>query len=675
MSSSKAISGQRHREREALRSREHSRSVREIAPLPAMVDPKSRIKARRDLRYFCEHYFPLRFKLSWSSYHLEVIERLQTTLIQGGGKFALAMPRGSGKTTLIETAVIWAVLYGYCRFILIIGANKDAANKIIKSIKQALKENELLLNDFPEAIYPFHKLDGSALLARGQLFLGELTNIEWKPDTVVFPKIPGSFASGATIITAGIHSAIRGKKIAMPDGSIARPDTVVMDDIGTKEDAKSKRLTDTLISIVDEDVEGLVGPGEEMAMFMPCTIIREGDVAWTYLNHKIKPQWHGVKYKMVETMPERMDLWQQYAELRREDAVKATMFYKNNRTAMKKGAVVAWDANYTGNELDALQYAMNKWADNEESFQCEMQNEPLQTDGGLVIQPAKVIRKRLNGLEDKTVPADVYKTVAFIDVHDDLLYYCVAGFTDDYTGYIIDYGTYPEQRYKEFSKNDRGLTTMREQHGGRKEGWVAAGVEFLVRDLLAEVYYIDGDDTGTETVKIDRLLIDIGYLPDVIEAVLRKVDQPAIIRPSYGVGIGAKKAPMSEWRMKPSEQLHIGHFWCENRADGKRFRRVKIDTNYWKTYVHDAFSLNPAERGSLSLWGKSSERHRMIADHLNGESVMLVEAGSRKVNEWLPKPGVDNHLFDCVVGCCAAASTVGILTAQELEKKRKKSSV
>jgi hypothetical protein len=111
-----------------------------------------------------------------------------------------------------------------------------------------------------------------------------------------------------------------------------------------------------------------------MAMFMPCTIIREGDVAWTYLNPKLKPHWHGLKFKMVEKMPDRMDLWEKYAELRREDTVKATMFYKHNRTEMKQGAVAAWEANYTSNELDALQYAMNKWSDNEATFQCEYQN-------------------------------------------------------------------------------------------------------------------------------------------------------------------------------------------------------------------------------------------------------------------------------------------------------------
>jgi hypothetical protein len=301
---------------------------------------------------------------------LEVIAKLQEILVQGGGKLALAMPRGSGKTSLVETAIIWAVLFGHCRFIVAIGANHAEAKKIINNIKAALATNKELLADFPESVYPFHKLKGSALLARGQLYLGELTGIEWKPDMVVFPKIPGNLSRGAVIVSVGIHGAVRGKNRTMPDGSIARPDAIILDDVATKNDALSPRGTEKIIGKIEEDVSGLVGPADEMAMFMACTVIRDGDVASYYLDRVNRPQWNGLRYKMVETMPERMDLWEKYADVRRSDPVAATMFYRQNRTEMKKGAVVAWEANYTGNELDALQYAMNKWAATRSGIGC-----------------------------------------------------------------------------------------------------------------------------------------------------------------------------------------------------------------------------------------------------------------------------------------------------------------
>ena len=53
------------------------------------------------MRKFCETYFPDIFYLGWSKDHFEVIERLETA-IREGGLFALAMPRGTGKTTHIN---------------------------------------------------------------------------------------------------------------------------------------------------------------------------------------------------------------------------------------------------------------------------------------------------------------------------------------------------------------------------------------------------------------------------------------------------------------------------------------------------------------------------------------------------------------------------------------------
>jgi hypothetical protein len=85
--------GQKHRELVARRSREHSVSVREIAPLPPIKNPQRRIKARKNFKYFCEEYFPKKFELKWASFHLDVIKRLQESLIQGSGRTALACPR------------------------------------------------------------------------------------------------------------------------------------------------------------------------------------------------------------------------------------------------------------------------------------------------------------------------------------------------------------------------------------------------------------------------------------------------------------------------------------------------------------------------------------------------------------------------------------------------------
>jgi phage terminase large subunit GpA-like protein len=59
---------------------------------------------------FCESYFPLTIHLDWSPDHLKVIGKIEQAVLHGG-LFALAMPRGSGKSSIAETACVWHVLY------------------------------------------------------------------------------------------------------------------------------------------------------------------------------------------------------------------------------------------------------------------------------------------------------------------------------------------------------------------------------------------------------------------------------------------------------------------------------------------------------------------------------------------------------------------------------------
>ncbi len=77
-----------------------------------------------------------------------------------GGLFALAMARGSGKSSIAEVACIWAVLYGHRNFVCLIGSDEGHACDMLDSIKTELDSNELLLADFPEVCFPIHALDG-----------------------------------------------------------------------------------------------------------------------------------------------------------------------------------------------------------------------------------------------------------------------------------------------------------------------------------------------------------------------------------------------------------------------------------------------------------------------------------------------------------------------------------
>ena len=161
----------------ARRSAAQSAEGRDIGEIPKPAHPEQIEACREDFKLFCETYFPELFSLGWSDDHLRVIEKIEQSVLRGG-LFALALPRGSGKTSLCETACIWAMLYGHRKFICLIGATETAADEMLASIKVELETNELLQEDFPSACYPVACLEGIAARCNGQTCNGERTRIK-----------------------------------------------------------------------------------------------------------------------------------------------------------------------------------------------------------------------------------------------------------------------------------------------------------------------------------------------------------------------------------------------------------------------------------------------------------------------------------------------------------------
>jgi hypothetical protein len=650
--------------REAERNRALSKAGRDIGAIPAIEDPHRRAQCKVSFRGFCEQYFPSAFHLEWSDDHLRVIEKIERAVIDGG-LFAFAMPRGSGKTTLARIAGLWAILYGYRPYVCLIGSAEDQAKSMLDAIKREMLANDLLLADFPEAIYPIRKLENNARRQIGQLCKGKPTYITWSADRLVMPTIDGSSASGAVITVAGLDSNIRGQQHTRMDGTIIRPSLVILDDPQTRQSANSPSQTRHRLSILNGDVLGLGGPGVKMAGFMTCTKIYHDDLADQILDRTKNPEWQGECTKLVYKFPESPEAekhWDQYAQLRAQslregnDGSDATAYYEEHREAMDADSAVAWPVRFNHDEVSALQHAMNLKLRDEPAFYAEYQNEPVadQTDED-VLTPDQVA-ERINGRPRKQVPLECTRVTAFVDVHDKLLYYVVCAWAEDFTGYVIDYGTYPDQKRSLFSLRDAKKTLGDLMPGAGIEGAVQAGLEQLVSRLLTTEW-----PQGEGAIRIERLLIDSGYLPGVVANVCHQL--PGAM-PSKGVGIKAGNKPMATYRRRPGER-HGHHWYVPNVSKTSEFRHVQIDTNYWKSFLHARLAVAPGDRGALTLFGDTASRgsaHRLFADHVAGAEFWTRTHGhGRMVQEWAIRPSrPDNHWFDCLVGCAVAASMGGV---------------
>ena len=654
---------------ETLKDRARARNAalslagRDIGELPTVVDPERKQLAENDFRFFCESYFPLTFHLSWSPDHLKVIQKIEQAVLHGG-LFAMAMPRGSGKTTICECACIWAVLYGHREFVCLIGSDEGHAMDMLDSIKMEFDGNELLLGDFPEVVFPIQCLDGIANRCSGQLYQGERTHIGWTAKEIVLPTIPDSKASGAIIKVGGITGRIRGMKYKRADGKTVRPSLVVLDDPQTDESARSLSQCANRESILAGAVLGLAGPGKKISGIMPCTVIRPGDMADNILDRDKHPEWNGERTRMVYSFPTDEKLWDRYAELRSEgmrngDGGKlATEFYGENRDAMDEGASVAWPERFNHDELSAIQHAMNLKLQDEAAFFAEYQNEPLPeetVDDDLLT--ADQVASKTNGMQRGEIPLACNHLTMFIDVQQKLLFYVVAAWEDNFTGYVVDYGAYPDQKRPYFTLRDARQTLATAADGTGLEGSIFAGLDALTGEYLALEWKRDDG----AAMRIERCLIDAnwGHSTDVVYQFCRQSSHSTILVPSHGRFVGASSIPFSDYKRKQGDR--VGLNWRIPNVRGKRaVRHVVFDTNWWKSFVHARLAVAMGDRGCLSLFGSKAETHRLFAEHVTAEYFVKTEGRGRTVDEWKMRPEqADNHWLDCLVGSAVAASIQG----------------
>jgi len=652
------------RDAAAERDRLKSEAGRDIGDLPPVENPPRRAAAERSFRAFCDAYFPEIFHLGWSPDHLRVLAQAEQAVLHGG-LFALAMPRGSGKTTIAECACLWAILYGHREFVCLIGSDEQHASDMLESMKTELETNDLLLADFPEAVFPIRALDGISHRANGQLYRGERTHIGWTAKEIILPTVPGSKASGAVIKVAGITGRIRGMKFKRSDGRAVRPSLVVLDDPQTDESARSPSQCQHREAILAGAVLGLAGPGKKIAGVMPCTVIRPGDMADRILDRDTHPEWNGERTKMVYAFPTATKLWEEYAK-RRGDGMRAghgladaTAFYVAHRAEMDAGARIAWEARFNHDEVSALQHAMDLKLQDEVAFWAFYQNAPppeiSEQDEALT---ADQIMVKVNGHDRGVVPLETSHLTAFIDVQQKALFWVVCAWADDFTGYILDYGTWPDQRRSYFTLRDLRVTMAAATKGAGLEGQIYAGLEAASGHLLGRRWR---RDDGAE-LSIERLLIDAnwGQSTDVVYQFCRQSSNAALITPSHRRFVGAASMPFTEYRRKRGDR--VGHHWRIPAVIGRHtVRHLLYDTNHWKSFIHTRLAVPMGDPGCLSLFGQDQERHRLIAEHLTAEYRIRTEGRGRVVDEWRLRPeGFDNHWFDGVVGCAVGASMLGV---------------
>jgi len=637
------------------KKRADARNIHITKEIMAARNMRRRNRCENNPALFCRTYFPKTFYNAFTADQKQTIADLEQA-IRYGGLLAVAAPRGDGKSSIGKVvAGVWALVYGHLNWLAIVEANSTEANGTLADIKSYYERpvgDDMFGQDFPEVCMPVRALEGNAQRQKAQTVTcwpdtePRRTFIEWGQDGIVLPTIHGWEGSGAQITPRGAEKPIRG--LAKQD---KRPEFVLLNDIETEDSARSLLQITTRKANIERGIMGLAGPGQSIGILMLCTVLNGQCIAAQYTDRKLNPIWNGRRYRYIVKWPDHQDMWDRYLALQAKAGDNgqrgaATAFYKKNRAEMDKGAIVSNKHRFDGGkgpdgkplELSALQHAYNLIAKmGKEQFDCEYQNEPPTDESAAIQLTPDCISEKLNMLERGFEPGE--KTVGFIDVHDEKLFWAIVSWRAGLTGYVIDYGV--NKIYVPIvgsvTKDDR-----------RKQ------VDIAIKDALIEF-------KAECPYSLNLGLVDAGYKSEVVyswcSSYADGIWQPCR---GYSSGLGGRFPKPSKSR-KGIRNVGVGYYQS-SVYDAKTWLWL-LDADRYKRLVQNGFKATDCDvPGSVSLFGNDPVIHRAFAEQIINEvwlpSDMKFVASSGK-----GRP-TNNHWLDCVAGCCAGAEILGIRLMQ-----------
>ena len=614
--------------------------------LPKVGSPDRKARCAESIAAFAETYLPRVFNLPMSEGQRRDFDTMRTAIVEGG-RYAFAAPRGDGKTSRVEAAILWAALYGHRRCIVVVGADLTAAQEIVESVKLEIRTNELLREDFPVPCWAATLAEDTALKAKGWTWAGESLFMRWGKGGIVLPVLDGADGSGCVIVPRGLTGRLRGMRLKVGKRAV-RPDLYAIDDPQTDESAASPAQVDTRENLILGAIMGSGGPAATIAAMMPCTIIRHDDLAARFLDRKRRPDWQGSTRGLVRRWPDaQKTLWKEYTAKRREDGPEAAdAFYAENQQAMDAGGEVDWPERFTrGKERTAMQHAQNLLCDlGEDVFAAEYQNEPREKDASVYDLNARIVASRVHtGRPPLVLPQEARTIIAATDINHYGLHSAVIGFANDQTAWIPWYGRY--------DKGGRGIVPKNCPEMAAKQliyaALVAHGQELRNLQLTQ----------GDQMARVACWIIDAGYAPDVVRRYITGEGR------ALGMAVLSSKGFSADYyRPNPRSAIGAPMEQCHRAESEKLGRFIAFNSDYWREVSQKAWLGLPNSPGSLSLYEGGS--HKEFSEQVTREP--LVEKLIGKTGPiWRWGKAIGWHDWgDAVTLAYVAAAVGGVGTIQ-----------
>lgn len=636
----------------AERVARHVAKRSDIGELPPVADPERRRRCSESLVEFVRTYGAELLDHEPSERLCGYLRELEAA-IRGAGQVHVRQARGSGKTTLVKLAILWAVLTGLCSYVVVFGAAASLTAALLSDIWELLEYAEPLGEDWPEACVPIRVAEGLSQRWLGQHYHGRRTMVRRSARELRLPTIEGSPSSGALIVGLGAGSRtrglVRGKR---------RPDLVLLDDIQSRDDARNPAACKKLEDWISGDVQGLTG-SRLLNAVMTSTPIVEGDLSDRFADSDRHPEWRLVEHPLIAAEPRADGLWREYdrlwTEARRAGDAEfrvATAWYAAHRDEMDEGADVLDPLNYDRRlELSGYQHARNlRLTLGPAAFAAEYQLTTEGREDAVVVTPA-LVASRVNGSARLTLPPGTVQAVAAIDVNAGAgISWTVTGWGPHQTGAVLGYGRWPGGGARLVPANATDAETDR---------LIAAGLTHVIAQLLA--MQVVRADTGAAD-RIAAVWADCGYRRRTVLRVC------AVFRARTGrIVHGVQGYAHTRYSSTARHVVQRGAEGVDCRqADGETW--YAQDSDLYRERAQRAWLAPPLTPGSLSLPGSDPRAHEDYAAEICAERLtdkLARERGRPTVYVWTAVPGVGNHWLDTTTTCVAMAAWYRLLDDPE----------
>ena len=645
-------------------------------PVPKNIE--RRLACLRDPELLLTTYFPATYFEPFTADRSDMLLSIKRAA-QYGGDQAIAGSRGEGKTTLAMDGAFCLMLASLTFFPVVIGKNQDASSDELKALRERIMMSDVFVEDFPEIGVPLQAVGPQAGNARLQTVGGKFIGMFLGLKHFALPRISNeqlphwpagleSVACGQVMGAVGIEGRIRGFKFRSH-----RPTLAIIDDVEDKDSVRSDDQIEKIEKTIEEDIGGMGASAERISRVYLCTTLNRKCNAYKYTDRKQKPSWNGRRYRKMIKPPDRMDLVEQYIDMRQThadddpDARVAFRFYRDNQELIEAGCVVSNPYSYSKKlhwdgeplELSTCHAYYNRVADTSaKAVATEIDNDPPETVGpqgsGL---SADIVMSRLSGLSRYQLPANTEALTAAIDIGKHYCHWCVTAWWKGAGGCVVDYGIV------EVTAN-RGV--RHEDKAADMEASEPAIYHALLnwRDELLAKDYVDA--TGTKRA-VDFVLVDSGSYTNAVYEFVHQVQ---------GIFHASKGQSPYHRRTKNTETCRAGANAHAQYQSAAKLWLFELDTDYWKQFIHERFltpnfdEQNMLRRGSLSLYSpEGTQRHTTYAQHIVSEELLSEFKEGKGQKTYWHKKNENNHWLDATYMCAAGLERLGVklITPSEVE--------